>query len=412
MALNNPGLYDAVIAAIALSNGAWASETNASDYAPEANAAVAIATEVDAGVPTIAGGATISQRLVMQMVTKGCMTGRVAVSMQPADYSTVAAGIIAVYTEFVTQLQDNNVESTFQNLSNVIFVDGSTVIPTNVETGNIEAPFALLSTAITALPTGGALWLTPLDYSVQGLVTLSKNASIRSLGAGTNFSALTLAAAVTQFDMSDCTVSGNVSGSSIGGSVTLRRCKVNGSLTDTQAVVTLEDTAVGNTISIADLIATNCTIFRAITLSDVSAVLTNCTFNTASITFSGSAGVATMDGYTYANWLAAGGTITNGTIVVDNSLPSVSVAVTVPVLLNGEVEYVNVDVSGTILKGIAANTPIAANPTEDLAPGGTGGAAYCPAARVSATNTVRLTVVGPITPAKNTHFIITQLAAK
>jgi len=412
MPLNNTGLYDAVIAGIALSNGAWPSETNASDYAPEANAAAAIATEVDAGIPTIAGGATVSQRLVMQTVTKGCMTGRVAVSMQPTDYSAVAAGIIAVYTEFATQLQDTNAEETFVNLSNVIFVDGSTIIPTGRETGNIEAPFALFSSAIVAVPTNGALWITPYDYTSQGTLIVTKSLSMRTFGVGCVLSALTLSSGATTFDVKDLTITGAINGSSFGGSIMLSHVTVSGKVTDSNATLVVDNSTFGNTISAANLQASTCTFFAAITLSNTSAVLSNCSFVVASITFSGAAGIVNMDGSTYASWLTAGGTITNGTIVVENSLPSVSVAVTVPILSNGEVEYVNVDVSTTILKGILTGTPIAANPTEDLAPGSTGGAAYCPAARVSATNTVRLTVVGPITPAKNTHFIITQLAAK
>jgi hypothetical protein len=412
MPLNNTGLYDAVIAGIALSNGAWASETNASDYAPEANAAVAIATEVDAGISPIVGGATVSQRMVMQTVTKGCMSGRVAISMQPTDYSAVAAGIIAVYTEFVTKLQDGSGGNVFQNLSNVIFVDGTTVIPTLSETGNIESPFALLSSAISAVPTEGAIWLTPLDYTAQGTIAVTKDMAMRTFGVGTVLSAVSLADAVIVFDIDKFTITGNFTGGSTGGRLSITRCTLGGKIIAANYNVTLEDDSIADTVSAADLSATNCKFFRAITLSDTTGLLKECDFDVASITFSGAAGIITMDGYTYHNWLVKGGTITNGSIVVNNSLLSASVAVTVPILLNGEVNYVNVDVSSTVLKGITTNTPIGANPTEDLAPGSTGGAAYCPAARVSATNTVRLTVVGPITPAKSTHFVITRLAAK
>ena len=409
MPLNNTGLYDAVIAGIALSNGAWPSETSASDYAPEANAAAAIATEVDAGIPTIAGGATVSERLVMQTVTKGCMTGRVAISMQPTDYSAVAAGIIAVYTEFVTQLQDTSTGGAFQNLSNVMFVDGTTALPTGSQTGNIELPYALLSTAITNVAAGGVLWLTVHDYTAQGTVTVTKNLSFRSFGSGAILSALTQSTG--SFSSSDINVTGVFTGIA-GSQSTFKNTTFGGSYIGSTSTVSLDTVTVDSTFGSSTLTATNSTFNGAITLSGTTASFVNCKFAGSNITFSGSAGIATMDGFSYANWLASLGTITNGTIVVNNSLPSASVAVTVPILLNGEVEYINVDVSGTILKGILTNTPIAANPTEDLAPGGTGGAAYCPESRVSATNTVRLTVVGPITPAKNTHFVITQLAAK
>ena len=409
MTFNNTGLYDAIIAGIALSNGAWASETNASDYAPEANAAVAIATEVDAGIPTIAGGATVSQRLVMQTVTKGCMTGRVAISMQPGDYSAVAAGIIAVYTEFVTQLQDTSTGGAFQNLSNVMFVDGTTALPTGSQTGNIELPYALLSTAITNVAAAGVLWLTPHDYTAQGTITVSKNLSFRAFATGSIFSALTQTA--SSFSSSDINITGVFTGIA-GSQTTFKNTSIGSNYVGSSSTVSLDTVSIGGTFASSTLTAHLSSFVGAITLAGTTASFKKCTFTNGNITFSGSAGIATMDGFSYASWLASGGTITNGSIVVNNSLPSASVAVTVPILLNGEVEYINVDVSSTILKGITTNTPIAANPTEDLAPGGTGGAAYCPEARVSATNTVRLTLVGPISPAKNTHFVITQLAAK
>lgn len=127
MTLNNPGLYDAVIAGIALSNGAWASETNPSDYAPEANAAVAIATEVDAGIAPIVGGSTISQRNSLQSITKATMTGRTPTSLMPSDYSSIASGIIAVFTEFSTKFQD---VSTATN--NPIVVNGNGAVEGDV----------------------------------------------------------------------------------------------------------------------------------------------------------------------------------------------------------------------------------------------------------------------------------------
>jgi len=197
-----------------------------------------------------------------------------------------------------------------------------------------------------------------------------------------------------------------------GSQSSFRNSTIGSNFVGSTSTVSLDTVTIFGTFGSSTLTASNSTFIGAITLTGTTASFVNCKFASGNITFSGSAGIATMDGFSYASWLASGGTITNGSIVVNNSLPSASVAVTVPILLNGEVEYINVDVSSTILKGITTNTPIAANPTEDLAPGGTGGAAYCPEARVSATNTVRLTLVGPISPAKNTHFVITQLAAK
>jgi hypothetical protein len=410
MPLNNTGLYDAVIAGIALSNGAWPSDTNASDYAPEASAAVAIATEVDAGIPTIAGGATVSQRLVMQTVTKGCMTGRVAISMQPTDYSAVAAGIIAVYTEFVTKLQDTNIEETFVNLSNVIFVDGTTIVPSGSETGNIEAPFGLISDGVTAVPTGGTIYITPHDYSAQGAFIAIKNLTAKALGIAT-FAQITVQAGVTAITLENLTCTGTLTVPT-GCTLTLNNCIIGNQIVGNDCVIVANGSSVTGNVSCSVIVADACSFSDTFSVSGGVSVITNTTWLHPHLIFTSSAGVLSLDGETYNNWLSNTGVIANGNISLRNSLLSASVPVTVPILANGEVEYVNVNVSTTVLKGITTGTPIAANPTEDLAPGGTGGAAFCPAARVSATNTVRLTVVGPVTPAKNTNFIITQLAAK
>jgi len=410
MTINNTALYDAVIAGIALSNGAWASETNASDYAPEANAAVAIATEVDAGIPTIAGGATVSQRLVMQTVTKGCMTGRVAVSMQPADYSAVATGIIAVYTEFVTKLQDSSGGPSFQNLSNVIFVDGTTVVPSVSETGNIEFPFGLMSDGITAVPTGGTIYLTPHDYTAQGTPIILKDMTVKALGIAT-FSAITIQSGVTAVTLENIICTGTLTVPSTC-TITLNNCIVGDQIVGNDCILFANNCSISGNVSCSVVIADNCSFVDVFYISGSLSTITNSGWLHPHLIYTNSAGTLSLDGATYNNWLSNSGVIANGRIQLHNSLLSTTVAVTIPILLNGEVEYINVDVSSTILKGITTNTPVAANPTEDLAPGGTGGAAYCPAARVSATNNVRLTVVGPITPAKNTNFIITQLAAK
>lgn len=410
MPLNNTGLYDAVIAGIALSNGAWASETNASDYAPEANAAVAIATEVDAGIPTIVGGATVSQRLVMQTVTKGCMTGRVAISMQPADYSAIATGIIAVYTEFVTKLQDSSGGPSFQNLSNVIFVDGSTVVPGGSETGNIESPFGLMSDGITAVPSGGTIYLTPHDYSAQGTPVIVKNMTVKTLGIAT-FAAITIQGGVAAVTLENIICTGTLTVPS-SCAITLKNCIVGNQIVGNDCVLFANDCSITGNVSCSVIIANHCSLVDTFYVSGTLSTITNTTWLHPHVIYTGSAGTLSLDGSTYNNWLGNNGVVANGKISLLNSLLSASVPVTVPILLNGEVEYIDVNVSATPLAGITQDTPIAANPTEDLAVGGTGGAAYCPAARVSATNTVRLTVVGPLTPAKNTHFVITQLAAK
>ena len=415
MPLNNTGLYDAVIAGIALSNGAWASETNASDYAPEANAAVAIATEVDAGIPTIVGGATVSQRLVMQAVTKGCMTGRVAISLQPTDYSTIAQGIIAVYTEFATKLQDSSGGPAFQNLSNVIFVDGTTVVPPGSETGNIETPFGLMSDGITAVPAGGTIYLTPHDYTAQGTPVIVKNMTVKTLGIAT-FAAVTIQAGVTAVTLENIICTGTLTVPS-GCTITLKNCIVGNQIVGNDCVLFANDCSITGNVSCSVVIANHCSLVDTFYVSGTLSTITNTTWLHPHVIYTGSAGTLSLDGLTYNTWLANSGVLANGKISVLNSLPrdvvSVDLSTVTTFAGGGSVVYVESDVSATQLKGIGKDTPIAANPTEDLAIGATADCAYFVNARVSATNKVRFTFInGSTTAASPAPFVVTQLATK
>jgi hypothetical protein len=267
-----------------------------------------------------------------------------------------------------------------------------------------------MSDGITAVPSGGTIYLTPHDYSAQGTPVIVKNMTVKTLGIAT-FAAVTIQAGVTAVTLENIICTGTLTVPS-GCTITLKNCIVGNQIVGNDCVLFANDCSITGNVSCSVVIANHCSLVDTFYVSGTLSTITNTTWLHPHVIYTGSAGTLSLDGITYNTWLANSGVIANGKISLLNSLLSVSVAVTVPVLSNGEVEYVDVNVSATPLAGITANTPIAANPTEDLAVGGTGGAAYCPAARVSATNNVRLTVVGPITPAKNTHFVITQLAAK
>lgn len=108
MATNNTALYDAVIAGIASSNNAWLFDPIAGDYAGEANVAAVIATEVDAQIPVIATGATISQRILLESIAKGVMSGRQPQSLTQAEYSAIADAMAALFVQMNTKLQNNS----------------------------------------------------------------------------------------------------------------------------------------------------------------------------------------------------------------------------------------------------------------------------------------------------------------
>jgi len=104
--INNPALFDAVFSAIGASNGAWLKDTVQADYIDEMNAALTIAIEVDSLIPAISGGATISQRELIQSIVAGVMADKFPTTTSTSFYSQIAQSIAAKFNQFSTQLQD------------------------------------------------------------------------------------------------------------------------------------------------------------------------------------------------------------------------------------------------------------------------------------------------------------------
>jgi len=109
MPINNPALYDAAYCAIANSNAIWSNDAIPSDYAKMKDAATNIATEVDALIPTIGTGPTLSELLLMGSIVKSTFNDRYALDMPSSFYASIAAVIVAQWIEFGTGLQNNNV---------------------------------------------------------------------------------------------------------------------------------------------------------------------------------------------------------------------------------------------------------------------------------------------------------------
>jgi hypothetical protein len=106
--INNTALYDSVIAAIAVCNSSWITDTNSSHYAQQMAVASAIASEIDSLIPPIGTGATLSQRALIESIVKSVMTGRTPVSVVPNDYHTIAQSVAALYIEFTLGLTNND----------------------------------------------------------------------------------------------------------------------------------------------------------------------------------------------------------------------------------------------------------------------------------------------------------------
>jgi hypothetical protein len=100
MAHNNDALYDAVVAGAG--GGAqhgWLVLTTPASYTPFATNIDVLATAVDLQIPTIAGGASISQINLLQSITHSVLTARYPVATVPATYVDIAKAIAAVYIE-------------------------------------------------------------------------------------------------------------------------------------------------------------------------------------------------------------------------------------------------------------------------------------------------------------------------
>lgn len=93
---NNPALYDSVLCAVAACNQGWL----ATPVLNQTPSAVAIATEVDSKIPTILGGATISQRSLVESIAKSVFSGRNPLSTDPNAYAPLSTAIAEAFNQY------------------------------------------------------------------------------------------------------------------------------------------------------------------------------------------------------------------------------------------------------------------------------------------------------------------------
>jgi hypothetical protein len=102
--LNNPCLYDAVICNVANSNNSFIVDPTSADYLAQANAAVALATEIDSVIAPIDSGPNGSQIMLIGSIVRAVMSGRTITSINPSEYSSIANGVAALFAEMNTKL--------------------------------------------------------------------------------------------------------------------------------------------------------------------------------------------------------------------------------------------------------------------------------------------------------------------
>lgn len=214
-----------------------------------------------------------------------------------------------------------------QPLSNVLYVNQGTTIPTGNQNGSIGTPYKLAATALTALAGAGSLLLTPGDYSAEGVLHVTKSVEWLPIADPTT-SQLTVAGfnmtSGVNLNLNYTAVTGNIALSTF--TLTANSCSIAGNITGTGVVVTYNNTFIGGTIGCSFIQASNSAFNGNITCSGTSAQFTNCTFDSAiSITFSGAAGTVTLDSASLASFIAAGVTVINGSFALLQSPNSLTV---------------------------------------------------------------------------------------
>jgi hypothetical protein len=296
------------------------------------------------------------------------------------------------------------------NLSAGLYVDSGTSVAVALQSGNIEQPFGTLHQAAAALLTmvasnAFALGIVSGDYSTEPALTIDPAVGTRvSLApepGGSDVLALPYVLPAITYANPLFIQGALCVGSISGGEIFLVDTQIadNGSTVTSGTNITLRNViiyvvsgGVPGSVFTADSALFNAPIHFGGTAANMS----NCRFSGLTVfTFTGAAGVLTLDGSTYASFLATGSSVVNGTVVVLNSLLRARISVVVPAILAPGVDYVDVSTVGTALAGIAANAPVTANPTADLAAAGAGNGGFINA-RVSAANTIRCAFLGTL----------------
>ena len=105
---NNPPIFDSVLCAVAACNQAWL----ATPVLNQTASAVALATEVDASIAPIPGGATASQRTLIESIVKSVLSGRNPLSADPTAYALISNAIAEAYSQYSPLLRSGQVNQT------------------------------------------------------------------------------------------------------------------------------------------------------------------------------------------------------------------------------------------------------------------------------------------------------------
>jgi hypothetical protein len=410
---NNNAFIDAIIAgAGGGAQTAWLASLSPGTYGNFKNAILEIATAVDGLILPILPGPSVSQINLMQSITAAVLSGRFPQNATPGTYADIAQRIVVLYNTLASSL--NNVPNVYgggggslTNLSNVFWVDYNTTVAPADQNGNVETPFARLAQAIAAVPDNSILLVTPnINYTTEGFLTVDKNINFIALGeANIHYGSIPVMIMTIQatgsitvtfrgFSISSGYGWGYVICATGNEAVYMENCYLSGvdntlggTVHMTNCATSIYDQSRGGTYIGCDINVGNVTF-----AGDM--IFRNCKFGLASTIDFSTASIANFDPASYQSLVLIGGTCT--LVTVEPGYPiQVELPVVVPGLAAGASAYVDVDVSGTVLRYLQVGQAIHASPNGDMITAGQAGSLAW--ARVSAAATVRCCFTGEIT---------------
>lgn len=187
---NNPSLFNAALSGC--SGGGqerWITDPVAGNYATFRAAAIVFATEVDAAIPVIVGGASAADAQLLASICQGVMASRLVTSIVAGDYTDIALAIAALFTEQSGALLPSP-GGLISPFTFELYVDAGF---TGIGDGSIANPYATIQAAldiVNTAPTGvpWAVIVTPGDYTTEDCVINPANAiyvTLRAEGLGT-----------------------------------------------------------------------------------------------------------------------------------------------------------------------------------------------------------------------------------
>jgi hypothetical protein len=253
----------------------------------------------------------------------------------PANWRIAAGACAALILEsdiyFASQGINPGSVVTLTNLSNALYVDSGTVVPGPTQNGNIETPFATLTSGITATqPLVSAIIITPGTYSAEALIVLPHDALaiVKATLDDDQFVPEVLLPAIDGLTNSSTLMLQGVSpqGPITAGSLMLTGCNtaVAATLTSNGDVIANDSTLRGAITASGVFNAKGCILLGSVdTISGI--ILADCDF-AGPVVFTNT-GVATivMDGRTYARFLSSGSSVVSLTIIVEEAIPKLLV---------------------------------------------------------------------------------------